>query len=99
MLIGKVTELSFYTLTARLARLLRQLSSKQLSGDSSERLTQDDLASGIGTVREVVSRSLKELEKKGTIDVQRGKIQILNREKLIGSNGRKSNSQQYILMC
>jgi len=99
MLIGKVTELSFYTLTARLARLLRQLSSKQLSGDSSERLTKDDLASGIGTVREVVSRSLKELEKKGTIDVQRGKIQILNREKLIGSNGRKSNSQQYILMC
>jgi CRP/FNR family transcriptional regulator len=83
MLIGKVAELSFYTVTARLARLLRQLSSKQLSGDSSERLTQDDLASRIGTVREVVSRSLKELEKTGAIDVQRGKIEILNREKLI----------------
>lgn len=83
MLIGKVAELSFYTVTARLARLLRQLSSKQLSGNSSERLTQDDLASRIGTVREVVSRSLKELEKNGAIEVQRGKIEILNREKLI----------------
>ncbi len=83
MLVGKVAELSFYTVTARLARLLRQLSPKQLSGDSSERLTQDDLASRIGTVREVVSRSLKELEKNGAIEVQRGKIEILNREKLI----------------
>ncbi len=83
MLIGKVAELSFYTVTARLASLLRQLSSKQLSGNSSERLTQDDLASRIGTVREVVSRSLKELEKNGAIDVQQGKIEILNLEKLI----------------
>ncbi|MGB2957071.1 MAG: Crp/Fnr family transcriptional regulator, partial [Anaerolineales bacterium] len=83
MMVGKVAELSFFTVTARLTRLLRQLSSKQLSGDSSERLTQDDLASRIGTVREVVARSLKELEKTGSIDVERGKIKILDREKLI----------------
>jgi CRP-like cAMP-binding protein len=83
MMVGKVAELSFFTVTARLARLLCQLSSKQLSGDSSERLTQDDLASRIGTVREVVARSLKELEKAGSIDVERGKIKILDREKLI----------------
>ena len=83
MMVGKVAELSFYTVTARLAKLLRQLSEEQLSGSADERLTQDDLASRIGTVREVVARSLKELEKKGAIDVQRGKITILNREKLI----------------
>jgi CRP-like cAMP-binding protein len=83
MLVGKVAELSFFNVTARLARLLRQLSSKQLSGNSSDRLTQDDLASRIGTVREVVARSLKELEKNGAIDVERGKIKILDREKLI----------------
>ena len=83
MLVGKIAELSFFNVTARLARLLRQLSSKQLSGDSSERVTQDDLASRIGTVREVVARSLKELEKTGAIDVERGKIKILDREKLI----------------
>jgi CRP/FNR family transcriptional regulator len=83
MLVGKVAELSFFTVTARLANLLRQLPAEQLSGDSSERLTQDDLASRIGTVREVVARSLKELEKTGAIEVQRGKIQIINRDKLL----------------
>lgn len=83
MLVGKVAELSFYTVTARLAKLLRQLPPEQISGQGPERLTQDDLASRIGTVREVVARSLKELEKNGAIDVQRGKIQILSREKLI----------------
>lgn len=83
MLVGKVAELSFYTVTARLARLLRQLSPDQLAGDSTQRLTQDDLASRIGSVREVVARSLKELEKAGAINIQRGKIKILDREKLI----------------
>jgi len=83
MLVGKVAELSFFNVTNRLARLLRQLSSKQLSGSSSDRLTQDDLASRIGTVREVVARSLKELENNGAINLERGKIKILDRDKLI----------------
>jgi CRP-like cAMP-binding protein len=84
MMVGKVAELSFYTVTARLARLLHQLSPEQLSAEGSERLTQDDLASRISSVREVVARSLKELEKTGAIDVQRGRIKILDRDKLIG---------------
>jgi len=83
LLVGKVAELSFYTVTARLANLLRQLSDEELSGDADGRLTQDDLASRIGTVREVVARSLKELDNYGAIDVKRGKIKILSREKLI----------------
>ncbi len=83
MLVDKVAELSFYTVTARLSSLLGQLSAEQLSGDTGTRLTQDDLASRIGTVREVVARSLKELEKSGAIDVERGKIRILDRAKLV----------------
>ena len=75
MLVKKVAELTFYPVTARLARLLRDLPPEQLSG--TERLTQDDLASRVGTVREVVARSLKELEKSGVIEIQRGKIKIL----------------------
>jgi CRP/FNR family transcriptional regulator len=86
LLVGKVAELSFYTVTARLAKLLRQLSIEELSGDADVRLTQDDLASRIGTVREVVARSLKELEDSGAIDAHRGKIKILSREKLIDWN-------------
>jgi len=83
MLVSKVAELSFYTVTARLARLLRELPETQLSGSGSSRLTQDDMAARIGTVREVVARSLKELERVGAIDIQRGKITIINKEKLI----------------
>lgn len=83
MLVGKVAELSFYTVTVRLAKLLRQLPQDQLSGDRTKHLTQDDLAALIGTVREVVARSLKELEKTGAIEVQRGKISIIDQEKLI----------------
>ena len=74
MLVGKVAELSFYTVTARLALLLRDLPESQLSGTGPSRLTQDDLAARVGTVREVVARSLKELENSGAIKVQRGKI-------------------------
>jgi len=83
MLVDKVAELSFYTVTARLARLLRDLPESQLNGSSPDRLTQDDLAALVSTVREVVARSLKELENCGAITVERGRIRILDREKLI----------------
>jgi CRP/FNR family transcriptional regulator len=83
MLVGKVAELSFYTVTVRLAKLLQELPEAQLSGSGSERLTQDDLAARIGTVREVVARSLKELETCGAIELQRGKIRILDEAKLV----------------
>jgi len=82
MLVDKVAELSFYTVTARLARLLQQLPESQLEGSGPDRLTQDELAARVGTVREVASRSLKELENDGVIAVQRGKIKILDRAKL-----------------
>jgi CRP-like cAMP-binding protein len=82
MLVGMVAELSFYTVTARLARLLRQLPPEELSGATQNRLTQDDLAAMIGTVREVVARSLRELETSGAIRVEQGKIDILDSAKL-----------------
>ena len=83
MLVSKVAELSFFTVTARLARLLRELPESQLAASGSARLTQDDLAARVGTVREVVARSLKELENCGAIEVQRGKIKVLDRDKLV----------------
>lgn len=83
MLVSKVAEMSFYTVTARLARLLRELPESQLTASGSARLTQDDLAARVGTVREVVARSLKELENCGAIEVQRGKIKVLDRDKLV----------------
>jgi CRP/FNR family transcriptional regulator len=81
MLVHKVAELTFYTVTGRLARLLRELPDDQLSGP--QRVTQDDLASRIGSVREVVARSLKELEDVGAIDLNRGEIKIIDQDILV----------------
>lgn len=83
MLLGTVEELSFYQVTNRLARLITKLPEEQLQGAKEERLTQDDLAARLGTVREVVARSLKELEKSGAIDVNRGQITIVDSDRLV----------------
>jgi CRP/FNR family transcriptional regulator len=80
MLVGLVEELSFYQVTNRLARLISQLPEEQLMGKSNQRLTQDEIAARLGTVREVVARSLKELERSGAIQMQRRQIQIVDPE-------------------
>ena len=76
MLVGLVEELSFYQVTNRLARLISQLPEEQLEGKSRQRLTQDEIAARLGSVREVVARSLRELEQSGAIRSERGKIWI-----------------------
>ncbi|MFZ6026761.1 MAG: Crp/Fnr family transcriptional regulator [Chloroflexota bacterium] len=82
MLVGIVEELSFYQVTHRLARLLSQLTPEQLSGSTAVRLKQDDLAARLGTVREVVARSLRELERSGAIHMKRGQITITDEKAL-----------------
>ena len=82
MLVSLVEELSFYQVTNRLARLISQLPKEQLEGKGDLRLTQDDMAARLGSVREVVARSLRELERSGAIQSERGKIQITNGELL-----------------
>lgn len=76
MLVEKVEELSFFQVTNRLARLIIQLPENQLSGESSVRITQDQLAARLGTVREVVARSLRELERSGAIQVENRTIVV-----------------------
>lgn len=73
-LVGIVEELSFYQVTNRLARLIGRMTPEQLE----ERITQDQLAARLGTVREVAARSLRELERSGAIRVARRKIQVLD---------------------
>lgn len=82
MLVAKVEELTFYQVTHRLARLIDQLPADLLAGDPSTRLTQDQIAARLGTVREVVGRSLRELERSGAIKVQRGRIRIVDSDLL-----------------
>jgi CRP/FNR family transcriptional regulator len=42
--------------------------------------TQEQLAARLGTVREVVARSLKELERSGAIKIEGRRIQIVDKE-------------------
>jgi len=81
-MIELIEELSFYQVTHRLARLLSQLPAEALDGQGVGRLTQDQLAARLGTVREVVARSLRELERSGAIQVKRRQIQVINKELL-----------------
>lgn len=81
-LVRLVEELSFYQVTHRLARLISELPPESLQGEPRQRLTQDQIAARLGTVREVVGRSLRELERSGAIEVSRGRIQIVNRSAL-----------------
>jgi CRP-like cAMP-binding protein len=78
MMVGIIEEVSFYQVTPRLARLLSQMTPDELGGSESARLTQDQMAARLGTVREVVARALRELERSGAIRVDRRQIHIVD---------------------
>lgn len=82
IMVEKVEELSFYQVTNRLARLIEELPQEQPPNAGSLRMTQDQMAARLGTVREVVARSLRELERSGAIRVERRQIQIVNQQML-----------------
>ncbi|MBA4784114.1 MAG: Crp/Fnr family transcriptional regulator [Rhizobiales bacterium] len=79
-LLHVVEEVAFRRIDVRLAaRLLA------LAGTSVEVLvTHDDLARELGTAREVVSRVLKDFQKRGLISQARGRIRLLSRASLTG---------------
>ena len=72
-LVKMVSEMAFYQVTHRLARLISAQTPEELSGPP---WTQEQLAARLGTVREVVARSLKELERSGAINVDKRRIEV-----------------------
>ena len=72
-LVKMVSEMAFYQVTHRLARLISEQTPDELSGTP---WTQEQLAARLGTVREVVARSLKELERSGAIHMEKRSIAI-----------------------
>lgn len=72
-LVRMVSEMAFYQVTNRLARLI-----SELPEEPRFHLTQEQLAARLGTVREVIGRSLKELERSGAIRVEDRRIQIVD---------------------
>lgn len=75
-MVRMVSEMAFYQVTHRLARLIAEMPQDK----SAPHWTQEQLAARLGTVREVVARSMKELERSGAIRVEDKRIQIMNKE-------------------
>ena len=87
-----VEDLALRGVTARVARLLLECSRGQPplaegAGDHCAHLTQHQLAAMTGTVREVVQRALKALEREGAIELARGRIRVLAPEILASRGG------------
>lgn len=80
-LVQRVYNLSFLSVTGRLAAFLLQQSEE--SGQlSHRRMTQDEIAAHLGTVREMVARAFRELQEAELIAIDRHRIEILDREGL-----------------
>ena len=77
-LVRMVSEMAFYQVTNRLARLVSELPDDEARPPWS----QEQLAAQLGTVREVVARSLKELERSGAIRIEDRRIHVVDREAL-----------------
>jgi CRP/FNR family cyclic AMP-dependent transcriptional regulator len=77
-----VGDLALRTAPQRLARLLVQKARSPASKGPSRRMTQREMAAQLGTVREVVARTLREFESQGWIRVHRGVIEIIDPDEL-----------------
>lgn len=77
--IAVVEEIAFKNVDLRLAEKLNQYLSK---GINPIHITHQEIASDIGTSREVVSRILKDFEARGAIEISRGSIKVINPQKL-----------------
>jgi CRP/FNR family transcriptional regulator len=78
-MIELVQEVVFERLDDRLAELISRLAAGK---EERVRRTHQELAAELGTSREVVSRLLKDWEKKGILKLKRGSVELLNLDQL-----------------
>jgi CRP/FNR family transcriptional regulator len=78
-LVGVVEAMTFGSVTQRLARLLLEASQTAGADEFDLPLTHQELASRLGTVREVVSRNMARFRAGGLIRVQGHQLKILDR--------------------
>lgn len=81
-LTASLEESVFSKLDIRLCHLLHKLFTR--CGQPTLKITHQQLANELGTTREVISRSLKELEQKGCLKITRGYLTLVAPEKLAG---------------
>jgi CRP-like cAMP-binding protein len=78
-LVNLVDDLSLHTVQGRLAQLLLTQAAAAERGDEVPAMTQAEIAGHLGTVREMVARTLKSFEVLGLIQIERGSITVLDR--------------------
>jgi CRP-like cAMP-binding protein len=81
-LVGLVEAMTFGSVTQRLARLLLDASKDAAGAAFDLPMTHQELASRLGTVREVVSRNLARFRAQGLIRIQDRRVEIVNRPAL-----------------
>lgn len=81
-LTGVVEDLSFRSVFNRMARLLLDLAVVEGGTKPIPRLTQDEMAARVGSVRDVIGRVLKALEKTGSIKMEGQRIYVVDAKKL-----------------
>lgn len=81
-LVDLVDTLALHTVQGRLAGLLLEQDQATTRGEASEMLNQTDIAARLGTVREMVSRTLHSFATLGLIRIDHGHIHVINREGL-----------------
>jgi len=88
-----VEDLSLRTVRGRLARFLLEHASTELSGTAEAgevtwRWTQDEIAAHLGTVRDMIGRTLRAFADAGLVRMDRQRIVLLDREGLEAEAGR-----------
>ena len=78
-LVGIVEAITFGSVTQRLARLLLEARSQAGRDEFPLPVTHQELASRLGTVREVVSRNLARFRAEGLVRVQGHRVEIVDR--------------------
>lgn len=81
-LVGVVEAMTFGSVTQRLARLLLDAAGHAGSDEFDLPLTHQEIASRLGTVREVVSRNLARFRAEGLVHIQGRQVSIQDREGL-----------------
>ena len=82
MLVATVQDLAMRNVRGRLARLLLEQGEAAARGEAPIPLTQEEIAHRLGTVREVIGRTLRALAADGLIALQRQQIVLVDRKRL-----------------
>lgn len=80
----KVEDLSFRSVTSRVAKLLLEIAEEDGRGGLrlTQQFTQQEMAAVVGTAREMIGRAFKALEREGAIRLDRHRVVILSRAAL-----------------